>query len=1054
MNNFLVYRSSAGSGKTYTLMRVYLSIVLKDPHRYRNILAITFTNKAANEIKQRILSSLKAISGLEAGRIPQKLEHLVISLMDDTGLQPEELKDRAGRVLTMILHNYGDFSVSTIDSFVHRIIRAFSFDLKLSMNFEVEMDTGMLLELAVEDMLAAAGTESNLTEILVNFIRERAEEDESWQIDRTLLEFSKNLFREDAVRLLPDSGSIDAAQVKHYAGAIRRVINEYQETLTAFGKQAMSLIAGHGLGADLFYQKSRGIYGFFDKLAKGNFDAEINSFVRKTIENNEWLSSEGKKSSEGASVTAISETLKSIFCQVEDKINKDEGRIILLKMVLRQLYPMSVLSELRSRIEKVKNERNVLPIAEFNRIVADIVMEEPVPFIYERIGERYRYFMIDEFQDTSVLQWMNLMPLIENSLSQDGLNMIVGDGKQAIYRFRNGDVDQFVRLPGVDNPQNSPVVAQRAEVLRREYKPAKLAGNFRSRCEIVEFNNRFFNHLAPLYLDENKSVYHEGEQEYDPNNRGGKVRIEFYDGDDQLYNDHTINRVFELIQSLCGEGYKPGDIAVLCRSNKESSGIAVFLNSRGIKVVSADSLLLKNSAEVNFLVNWLELLNDPGREINRIAIIEYLWDNHLLGMETRAEVFLDALGHQSFLSLLERSGRRFDVANFRDLSLFDKVEEIIRIFDLQERSPLYLQFFLDEVLGYSSTRSGGIPGFLEYWSAQRDKLSVVLPAGDDAVQVMTIHKSKGLEFPVVIFPFAGKSAGGRNKSVVWVPFSDAAIPELKSACLKLESRLEKTPYASLYTREEDKKRLDLLNLVYVAFTRPSERLYVLSGKLSDKPDKIGSVTDMLAGFLDYSGDLKAGELIYSFGDGARIGGRTADNTSPGLAAEFHTYPWAERLVFAARAPFHWNAGEPSSVQMAGNLLHYALSLVHDYRDKDDVIAKLVDNGMVDTASAEKIGALMERVFGHPQARHFFDGDGVVFAEAEILTPEGKSYRPDRVIIHRDRTDVVDFKSGRREEYHDSQVRNYASLLSDMGYPEPVAWLLYLNEDIDVIRIDR
>lgn len=299
MNNFLVYRSSAGSGKTYTLMRVYLSIVLKDPQRYRNILAITFTNKAANEIKQRILSNLKAVSGLEEGSIPARYEHLVRSLMEDTGLQLDELRDRAGKVLSLILHNYSDFSVSTIDSFVHRIIRAFSFDLKLSMNFEVEMDTGMLLELAVEDMLAAAGTESNLTEILVNFIRERAEEDESWQIDRSLLDFSKNLFREDAARLLPASGSMDAAQVKHFAGAIRRVINEYQETLTALGKQAMALMAGHGLGADFLYQKRKGIFGFFEKLANGNVDADINSSSGRQLKIMNGSAVTGKKQPKG-----------------------------------------------------------------------------------------------------------------------------------------------------------------------------------------------------------------------------------------------------------------------------------------------------------------------------------------------------------------------------------------------------------------------------------------------------------------------------------------------------------------------------------------------------------------------------------------------------------------------------------------------------------------------------------------------------------------------------------------------------------------------------------
>ncbi|PKP49897.1 MAG: hypothetical protein CVT94_03590 [Bacteroidetes bacterium HGW-Bacteroidetes-11] len=1052
MNNFLVYKSSAGSGKTYTLMLIYLTIILKEPARYRNILAITFTNKAANEIKQRIVASLKLVAEIDESNIPAKHSHLITALIKGTGLEFKEIRKNANQALTLILHNYSDFAVSTIDSFVHKVIRAFAFDLKLSMSFEVEMDSQLLLSLAVEDMLAAAGSDNELTEILVNFIQQKAEEDESWQIDRLLVDFAKNLFKEDAIPYLPLIQSMNALKISETSQAISKFVKNYENTLISLGKEAINLINQQGLDENIFIGKSKGIYGFFNNYSLGiKLKASPSPTVVKNVEADSWLSPDGKKSPLRDNLLSITAQLTDIFRKIEHYNVLHNERATILEMVRQQLYPMSVLSEVKNRLDLIKKERNILPIAEFNRIVGTIVSEEPVPFIYERIGEKFRHYMIDEFQDTSVLQWLNLMPLIENSLSLGGVNMIVGDGKQAIYRFRNGDVDQFVRLPDVNNPGLNHIIEQRAQALQRDFKAENLNSNFRSRLEVVDFNNRFFSFVAPVYLIEKQVVYEKVEQIFDPKNSGGMVQVELHDEESGTVAESHIARVLELVISLCDEGYKPGDIAILCRANHESSQIAVNLYEHGIKVVSSDSLLLKNSHEVVFLTSWFALLNNANDEISRVTITDYLIDNQIIKTDSKASLFNEVKSTKTFYDILKEFVPEFSVSKLRDKSLFDLTEELIRVFGLHLRSPLYVQFFLDEVLKFSSSGQGGIAGFIDYWDSQSDKLSVVMSESSDAVKVMTIHKSKGLEFPVVIYPFAKQQISNRP-SQVWAPLDDDTVPELKLAYLKLTKELEGTRYNYLYEEERDKKKLDLLNMVYVAFTRAAERLYILSGAPKKKPGDIASVTDMLVEFLTETGKYEAGKLVYSFGESPVIKGHNNSEELAKIPVKFQTWPWHERLIFASRAPQHWQASAPKTTQISGNILHMALSGIITPENVEKSTAGLINAGLITSVDAPEIIQKLHNLLEHPGVKPFFTSDAKVINEAEILTNGGKSYRPDRVLLHSSHTDVIDYKAGKPMEYHKDQVQHYAGLLSKMGYPEVKSWLVYLEDPFEVIEV--
>ncbi|MFH1120981.1 MAG: UvrD-helicase domain-containing protein [Bacteroidota bacterium] len=1055
MNNFLVYKSSAGSGKTYTLMRIYLEIVLKEPSRFRNILAITFTNKAANEIKHRILSNLRLISVLDQDNIPGKFQHLVKSLTEATGLDIMALKDSAARVLTLILHNYGDFAVSTIDSFMHRIIRSFSFDLKLSMNFEIEMDTALLQAETVDRLLAGVGNDRHVTDVLVKFVQERAESDENWQIERDLQQFSGNLFREDAIAMLPLAGDFTSEKLKSINRKLSDEISNYENSLVEIASGAIRLITSHGIDPESFYYGKTGIFNFFGKIEKGDTGSasEPNSYVRKTIENNEWLSAKGKKSQDGPAILSLSTALTGFFRQIEAIVIEKEGRCILYRNIRSNLYPMAVLGELNLRLQEVKKERNVVSIAEFNRIISSIVANEPVPFIYERTGEKFRHYLIDEFQDTSVLQWQNLLPLVENSLSHGGRNMIVGDGKQAIYRFRNGEVEQFVNLPAIDNPAGSEIISQRAQVLKREYALSRLDSNFRSKCEVVDFNNSFFRFASAEFLPDFKLVYDGSDQKVKPENKGGLVSVEFFAGDRSDFSDYNCTRVLELVEELTGTGYKPGDITVLCRSNKDSSTVASFLNTHGVKIVSSDSLLLKKSPEVNFLLNFLITLAEPDNNISRIAAANYLFENQD-GSGAHSHM-AEAMSTAGFYTMLDSVGYNIPIQKLRGLSLYDTCEELIRIFGLHLKSPVYMQFMLDEVHSYSGGTNTGIPGFLEYWEQNSSGLSVVLPQSPDAVQIMTIHKSKGLEFPVVIYAFADDDIRKLTRKSTWVELKDPELEELPAAMIRIDKNLEKTRFADIYSTEYSKTKLDLLNMVYVAFTRAAERLYVLSGKATEPKEEMKSVNALLREFFVKAGIYSEDRMVYVFGDGlAEKAIQQEILSGDGYVDAFLTSEWRERLVFAARAPRVWQASGPGEIQASGNLLHLALSMIVTPEDIQSACNKLVQQGYITENELPDLELKLSIIIDHPDVRQFFSGQGQIAVETEILAPDGKSFRPDRVIFYETHTDVVDYKAGQPYDSHKHQIRHYASLLNGMGYPDVRAWLVYLEEPVNVAEVKK
>ena len=1084
MGNFLVYKSSAGSGKTYTLMLEYLSLALKNTSAYSHILAITFTNKAANEIKQRILENLKKLASMKSGPVPDKEREFVNRLMDNTDLSETQLIDNAHKVLTAILHHYSDFAVSTIDSFMHKVIRSFAFDLKLSMNFEVELDTASLLNAAVDELISKVGKDDELTDILKNYVIRKAENDEGWDISNDLKKNAASLFKEKMLGLMPALN--EKTFTKQDYITICNTISLLNEQRKAEGKKAVDLIRRVGLELTDFRLVKSGIGCYFEKVALGEFP-NVSNTIKSAYNEDLWF----KNGSENYSkLEPVKDDLKLAGFAIE----KTGDDLRFLELIRDNFHSTLLLKKINDELNIITQQRNVVPISDFNTLISEVVREQPVPFIYLRVGEKFRNFMIDEFQDTSELQWENLLPLIENSLADARLNMIVGDGKQAIYRFKNGNAEQFINLPKLVNKSGNPFTKDREQMLIHHYEEKNLDTNYRSRQEIVEFNNDFFKFAAPKFIPDNELVYKEVKQEFKPDNRGGLVQFDF------MESDLIIDKIIELISQSKNDGYEYGDIAILCRVNKDAINVAEALQRSGIKVVSSESLLLSSAPEVNFLMNWISFLANPDNRVSMQGITEYLLYTKATELAGRYHRKDDK---QQFYELLAMLGVDINKHTFDSLSFYDSVELLIRIFGLNHSNPVYTRFFLDEILKFTQKESSGPSGFMEFWQQNSSKLSISMTRNKDAVQILTVHKSKGLAFPVVIyaFPDQHKDFGDLTWDQVKISVTDK---EKEEEVIELplvyhySSKLKGTPLEGGYLLEESRNRLDKFNLYYVAFTRAAERLYVVLEEIKKQADSPSKLADLVALYLQQrnqgnvfgngekvKGNYKdadatagnkesdAGNTDLSQTSSAMTSGlsQAGDAGNTGILREDHklnlayqTSDWREKITLAKRSPDDWNTGAMGNLPGVmdgvtgkvdyGKMVHLVFSEINTLNDIDRAV-DFVFLHMDDSSGELKRRILnsMKNLASEPEIAPFFNG-GKVIKEQEILTPEGESYRPDRVVCYDEVTYVVDFKTGMANDKHSKQVLLYMKLMEEMGYPEVTGYILYLGEKIELVSVAK
>jgi ATP-dependent exoDNAse (exonuclease V) beta subunit len=1043
-HSFSIYDASAGSGKTYALVKEYLKIILSSPKNdaYRNILAITFTNKAVHEMKSRIVGSL---SEFAKDTPSSKAQELMQDVSVDTGLSIIQIKTKAQQIIKHLIHNYAAFDISTIDKFTHKVIRAFAHDLNLPMTFEVTLDTENLLIEAVDAIIAQAGEDEILTNLLVDFTMEKTDDDKSWDISREILETGKLVLNENnrnEITHFQDKSITEFLEIKKKLAAVCAELEK--ETIT-FGNQAAALLEQKEIDPKSF---SRGTFpNHIASIQAGKFNPKNKTFkevddiaINKTAQDRELI-----------------ETIIPDLLSILSKVYALFEKIYFYKAFLKNITPLSLLNTVSNELAKIQQEQNILSITEFNALIHREIQNQPAPFIYERLGERYRHFFIDEFQDTSEMQWQNLIPLIDNALSgQDeygdkGTLMIVGDPKQSIYRWRGGKAEQFIELSKDQNPFNNP-----------DKKVTQLEYNYRSYSQIIEFNNSFFKQLANEFQHPDYKDLYENHSHQKVNSKtGGYVNISFLPDtaeSEEVGIDKTekyVQATLDTINQVLEKGFEYKDIVILTRKRGQGIAVANFLTEQGVPLLSSETLMIQNATEVRFIIQVLKYLKNSSDIDAKAHFLHYLalhaQDN--LPVHDFIAKGKELVQETEFEHWLLQFNLDLSFQNLRKKSLYEAVEIMVSKFlNPKLRTSSYVQYFLDIVLERDIRNQAGVADFLDFWDKSADKFSIPSPEGTNAVRIMTIHKSKGLEFPVVIMPFAEEDYSRKPKDKLWLNAEEATVG-LPKVLIDNSSAVEGFggDALELYTIKKQEELLDNINVLYVALTRAEEQLYIISSKNLSSKGEVPK-NNMCAFFVNYlleQGVYKEEILEYEFGNSMKLSSEDKYEDSSKIIPSINEVLNPKNIKIAQREALMWGTHQQEAIAY-GNVIHEILSFVKCKNDVDLAIVKAIEDGLIQLGQKEVVYQTIFEIVNHESLiNHFAEGNRVL-NEQTIIQKEGKIIKPDRMVITSDNNVfLIDYKTGAPNPKHQLQLTNYQNAIEEMGYKVVEKALIYIGEEVKV-----
>ena len=1039
---FKVYDASAGSGKTFALVKEYLKLLFTRKHNdgFKQILAITFTNKAVGEMKIRILDTLKSFSDPEIISNPNGMFEAITT---ELNLKPTDVHLKSIALLNTIMHNYAAFDISTIDGFNHRLIRTFAHDLKIPINFEVELDTPTLLNQAVDSLISKAGTDAKLTKVLIDFALEKADDDKSWDVSRDFNSIAKLLINDND---LPHLDTIKYKTLEDFntlkAELIKKIKN--QETLIKqLATNLLDVFKSNGLDAKSF---SRGtLFNHFVKVS--NF--EFYKIYENKLADNIAQGNVYTKTLDSAKAQIIDQLLPEIE-KVYHLIKDNVTSLKFIKAVYKNVTPLSVLNAINKELTTIKEDENKLLISEFNTLISKEIKNQPTPFIYERLGEKFRHYFIDEFQDTSQMQWENLVPLIENTLTgqnlkgEQGSAMLVGDAKQAIYRWRGGKAEQFLGLTKSDNP--FPI---EKEVVRLEY-------NYRSFNQVIQFNNAFFNYLSNTsFSSTDYSDLYKKANQIPVLSQEGFVNIQFLD----LQKEDDVNELFpetvyETINKCLVNGYNLKDICILVRKKKEGVAVAEFLSEKGVRITSSETMLINNSEEVKLVINVFKLLINPNHLEVKIKVLDYIANtNNIQDKHAFFKANLNA-PLQDFFKSFEQFSIFCNPTALVQLSLFDLAEQIVRSFKMTETSNAYIQYFLDIVLEFSQKQISDLPSFVDYYESKKESLNIVSPSNQNAVQIMTIHKSKGLEFPVVIFPYAHLDIYKEVEPKEWFPLDQEQFNGFTKTLLNFNKDFEEfgTTGETIYNQHRSEQELDNINLLYVALTRPIEQLYIISKK--ENPVK-GIITQntysgLLTNYLIDNSLWNDAQLEYSFGKVERESQHEDKVENTQETDQFISVSKLDHNIkIITKSGYLWDTEQENAIEK-GNLIHDIMSQIQTIEDVQQVIFGYIQQGSINKQQAQILTHTINGIINTPEVNPYFTNQYTIYNERDIITKTGNIIRPDRLAIKDNEAVIIDYKTGLSNPKYQQQLEEYSDILKEMNFTVKKKILIYVNDTIKIV----
>jgi ATP-dependent exoDNAse (exonuclease V) beta subunit len=1085
---FKIYASSAGSGKTYTLTKEYLKLALQTDNTayFKQILAITFTNDAANEMKERILSALKGFA--DEAALPENkraanvllLQTVVEELNLHSGhekVTASILRKRAAKVFRNIIHDYSDFAVSTIDSFVNRLVSAFTEELNIPFNYEVDMEAAELLDNAVDRLLERVGEEEEtlLSELMEGYALEKAEDGKSWNnLSGDLANFGLHLLNEKVFKAVNKLQTLTLKDFKE----INKQLIESKELLkgqvASLADEALELIASNGLDNKSFVGGMNGIFGYFDKI---NADVESRIIWEPTdafkngIENADWAP-KAIKEPQRKVVNAISKTLLTYYKTIE----KLKGEYMLMQAIGRHFYKLSVIHEINKEVAQIKQEKNVVHISDFNKAIINIVLQEPVPFIYERLGEKYNHILIDEFQDTSVLQWNNLLPLVENSVAKGHFNMLVGDAKQAIYGWRGGEMEQIVFLTQkrfrelVARHEQAELLKLRYETFEHSLLAEQLNTNYRSAREIITFNNELFRLLVELYKEERSllaDVYDAYFEQQTPANpkTGGHVEVRFIERIEEgilpltvsalsPYQRFTLEAIWNIIQDALAAGYEYRDIAILNRSNTSGKLIANFLKENNIEVISQDSLVLQSAPSIQLIIALFRVICLPDHVLYRYEAL-HLFHTYILQTLPDATIdevkkVLENASLEPFYEYLSAKGYALEPYKLQQAGIYELAEKLIQLLQLfdKPRQQPYLFRFLDVVLEFSIKQSNHLADFMEYWERKKESISINTPKDWQAVTVSSIHKSKGLEYPVVIVPFADWEFSHNKNDLLWLSLENDQLDhntlQLQSIPISMATvspvkELGRTPLKGQFEKEFEKVFIESLNTLYVALTRAADRLYLLAKKddFERKTEK-GRVTVsyLLYQYLKHTGVWETEKDAYTICEGKpnERKGKEEVEDEDFLLNQIISTDWQEKARLSRKASTVFDLENFDQKKDLPNLLSYALCQLRYADELEKMLTTLTEEGLLENAEAALFIPKLQALLQNELLQPLFSRKAMLISTKDIICKRALNLQvPDRVVLLQATMYIIKFTSCPPEEKDKRLLNRYARFLHEMGY---------------------
>lgn len=1060
-----VYKASAGSGKTFRLAVEYIKLMIKNPESaHKGILAVTFTNKATEEMKERIMSHLYGIwKGLDDSK------DYVNRVTEELNMSREEVGKRAGIALSHLIHDFDRFRVETIDKFFQRVLRNLAHELGLPANLRVGLNDKQVEKIAVDQMIERLSDKDKELGWIIDYISHKISENKSWNVTKSIKSFGMTIFKDTYKEKREEINSVvgNDEYFRSFFSSMRRIITDFENQMAMFEPRFRAILDENDVDAS---ELSTTLCGHFTKLANKVFakeKLETKTFTKALDDHTAWVTKAmAKKRPELLDIAE--EHLTPLLREANECYLKGIKRYNTAKMSLTFINQLRLLGAIEKRVGEVNANANRFLLSDTQQLLAQFIKDSDSPFIYEKTGTQINHIMIDEFQDTSTVQWENFLVLLKDCMSRANpdvsdvaQNLIVGDVKQSIYRWRSGDWQLLNNIESFFG--------------EKQLKVEPMNYNYRSAKNIIRFNNAFFDVAIKNETDNEREVcgdnagqmakaYDDVEQKFSDNNaEGGEVCITLINKDDNT--QRTLDKIVETVDYLIGQGVQQKNIAILLRRNKEIALIAEwFMQERPeIHLVSDEAFRLDASLAVNMIIETLTLLLHPEDLLTRTTLAKQYHENIAKVPTDFASLICDASEEKVNMLLPEEFTATFNTMT--EMPLTDLVEHIYKVLDLEKMSDqsAYVCAFYDAVCEFTEDYSPGIEALLQEWD---DELHEKTIKSDDidGIRMLTIHKSKGLEFDNVILPFASWSMSSTD--MLWCTTEEEPFRQMPLIPVRCTKEMNNSFFADDYQHEHLQATVDHMNMLYVAFTRAKCNLYVMGkkggveGRSAIISQSIEEVTDTLDGATLTE---EEGSLMFHYGTFRKPEEKKREKSknifmqeTGKVHVDVRTFPVPVTFRQSNKSVEFTLDEDDSTRQHAtyikrGNILHNVFSQIATKDDVKRVLKEMEQDGILyDEVSRDDLVSSIRKCLDNPVAAEWFLGRWKTYRECAILeNVDGKmkEHRPDRVMTDGNSTIVVDYKFGTQKTDHEKQIRRYMRLLDDMGHQNIRGFLWYVDKNI-------